>query len=445
MDKDVQKLMAEFIVKTKFAQIRPNFVLDAKYRIIDWLGCAVCGVQYKQAEIARAYINQTGGSPEATVMGTKIRYPVLSAAFVNGIIGHVSELDDGHRKAIGHPGSVTLPVAIAVGEKLQVTGEEFLAAVIIGYEIFIRMGQAVNPSHYKYWHTTGTCGTFAAMAVAASMMKLSLEETVNAIGIAGTIASGLTESFGAHAKALNIGQACENGIKAAKLAKMGFTGAKSILTGKKGFLKAYSEEKSWNILDSFSVDTLISDTGFYKVYASCGHTNSPLDIIFNLLTQGSINTKDIASILVETYKISVDITKDLKTETEDQAKFSLPYVLAVALLKKQVTLNEFTPEMLKDREILTLAKKITVQESSNATKNFPKRQAKLTIIFKDGRTLVSEVDDAHDMIDYPKIEGKFLGLTSMLEAGSSEKVMDVIKHLEQKKDIVALIEYMQKF
>lgn len=443
MSVEVQKNIAEFIVNTRYGQVEPRFIKDIKYRIIDWLGCATAGAHYKQAEIARTYWETIGGVQEATAIGAQAKYPAPNAAFINGIIGHVSELDDGHRLAIGHPGSVTLPVALAIGENVQASGQEFLTALIIGYEIYIRLGSAVNPSHYKYWHTTSTCGIFAATGVAASLLKLTVEETINALGIAGTMASGFSESFGSHAKALNIAHACQNGIMSARLAKLGFTGSPTILTGKKGFLAATSSPANWPKMAEFNSATLISDTAFYKVYASCGHTNSPLDIIFQLLTKGPISTEKIKTILVETYKVSVDIAKDLKTATEDAAKFSLPYVIAVALLKKHVTLGEFTPEMLHDETMLSLARKVKVVEDAEATKRFPKRQAKITIVMEDGTKLCGSVDDSHDVTDYPKLEEKFRGLTAKVADDAAEKVLASIKHLDESNDIKTLINYLQ--
>lgn len=442
MKQDVQQRIAEFIVHTDYAQIKPQFIQDIKYRVIDWLGCATAGAHYKQAEIARAYWDTLGGKAEASAIGAGHKYPTPNAAFINGVIGHVSELDDGHRKAIGHPGSVTLPVALAVGEEVKTSGQEFLTALVIGYEIYCRLGSAVNPSHYKYWHTTSTCGIFAATGVAAHLYKLNVAETVNALGIAGTMASGFSESFGSHAKALNIAHACQNGIMAARLAKLGFTGSPTIITGKKGFLAATSSAENWGRLDSFSPDTLISDTAFYKVYASCGHTNSPLDIIFQLLAKGPIATEQIKTVLVETYKVSVDITAALKTQTEDAAKFSLPYVLAVALLCKRVTLNEFTPAMLSDERVLALARKIKVVEDPQATERFPKRQAKVTITLDDGQIRQGIVTDAHDETNYPNLEEKFRGLTSKT-AGPAEKVLTAVKKLEQADDISVLSNFLQ--
>ncbi len=438
----IQQELADFISDCDMGKIGEHAVTDIKYRVLDWLGCAVVGRQYEQCAISRDVFSRIGGVAEATMIGAEGLYPVPSAAMVNGIIGHVSEFDDGHRKAIGHPGSVTLPVALALGEQLGVSGAAFLKSLIIGYDIFIRLGQAVNPSHYAYWHTTGTCGTFAATATAAALLKLTPEQTCNALGIAATLAGGLVASFGVHAKALNIGHACQSGVHAALLAQRGFTGSSQALAGDKGFLVATSDAKSLEIPRP-TEETLLSDTAFYKVYASCGHTNSPLDAMFAILRQHKLNPGGIRNIKVETYHVSVNLTGALKARNETEAKFSLPYCIAVAIAGGQVTLAEFAPEMLGNATILDLAKKVSVVESEEATRRFPKRQARVTVSLEDGRTYSEEVMDSTDVADYPALERKFLANASSADPGKSREVLGFITGMEASPDIVPLVHYLQ--
>jgi len=442
MDKTIQEEIAEFIVQLNFDNIKEPFVKDIKYRIMDWFGCAVTGIQYPQSKIVRNFFLQMGGKEEASVFGTNIKMPAPNAAFVNGIIGHVSELDDGHRKAIGHPASITVPVALALTEKQNTSGKDFLKAILVGYEVFIRLGATVNPPQYKYWHTTSTCGIFAATAVAAVILKLTITEIVDALGIASTMASGLVDSFGSYAKSLNIGHACQSGIIAASLSKAGFTGSPTGMDGKKGIITATCPSPNWDML-KFSADNLVTNTAFYKVYASCGHTNSPLDIIFELLNQDNIMFENVDNVLVETYKVSVDITKDFKNTNENEAKFSLPYCIAVALKYKQVTLHEFTEQVLNDPDIVQLGKKIKVIESQQATQQFPRRGAKVTVILKNGKVISKEVEDAHDVANYEKLENKFYGLVGKHNYVSAKKMLDGLKSLECQSGTSVLVDFLQ--
>lgn len=444
MQADVQQTLADFIAHCRDERIAGRLIEDMKYRVIDWLGCAAVGARYPQCDIARRTFTRFGGAGEAVVIGARGRYPAPTAVMVNGIIGHVSELDDGHRKAIGHPGSVTLPVALALGESLNVSGAAFLKALILGYDVYIRLGQTVNPSHYAYWHTTGTCGTFAATATAASLMRLTPEQTRNALGIAATLASGLVASFGAHAKALNVGHACQSGVYAALVAKEGFTGSPQALAGDKGFIQATSDYESLEYLECFSEEGLLSDSAFYKVYASCGHTNSPLDAAFSLMKAHAPDVKKIARIHVATYRISVSLTAMLKADNEDEAKFSLPYCIAVALTFGRVSLAEFQPQVLSNPEVLALAKKVEVVESEEATIRFPKRQAEVTIVMEDGETYRHQVMDATDVADFAMLEQKFLHSAQSVNRQASEAVLAFIKTMDKSADIAPLVDYLQK-
>ncbi|WP_114194688.1 MmgE/PrpD family protein [Edaphovirga cremea] len=443
MEQMIQQELATFIAHCRYERIDQKLVTDMKYRVIDWLGCAITGANYPQIETGRQFFAGMGGQEEAIIIGMDGKYPAANAAMVNGMVGHVSELDDGHRKAIGHPGSVTLPVALALGDKLNVSSQEFLQALIIGYDIFIRLGRAVNPSHYTFWHTTGTCGAFAATATAASLMKLTPEQTNNALGIVATLASGLLVSFGTHAKALNIGHACQNGIYAASLAQQGFTGADNAITDEKGFIKATSLEINTDILQGLNEKELLSDTAFYKVYASCGHTNSPLDIIFDMLKAYSLDYKKIVKVEVETYRIAVALTAKLKTDNEDEAKFSIPYCLAVAIMFGNVTLQQFKPEILHNPEVRAFAERIFVTESTQATAQFPKRQATITVTMNNGQKYTDSAADARDVVDFNMLEKKFLDAAKAIDLKASEDILSYIKNIEQNSGIKPLLDYLR--
>ena len=149
MEDPIQKHLAEFIANCDMSRIDEKFKADARLRVLDWLGCAIAGAHYPQMKIAGKLAASEGGAEEATAIGVGAKIPAKSAAFMNGIAGHVCELDDGHRTAIGHPGSITVPVALALAEKIGASGADFLKAVILGYDMFTRLGRTVNPSHYR--------------------------------------------------------------------------------------------------------------------------------------------------------------------------------------------------------------------------------------------------------------------------------------------------------
>lgn len=444
MEERIQKGLASFISQCDFEKIPEHFKEDARYRVLDWVGCAIAGAHYPQVEIASKYFDSIKEAEQCTVLGKEKKFSARTSAFLNGIAGHVCELDDGHRTAIGHPGSIAVPTALALAELQKSSGKEFLKAVILGYDMFARLGRAVNPTHYKTWHTTGTCGTIAATATAATLLKLNEEQVNNAIGISATMAGGLVESFGSHAKAINIAVACQNAIDAASLASLGFTGSHSALLGKKGFIAATCQDPHIENLENPSEQTLVSDTAFYKVYSSCGHTNSPLDMTFKFIKERNPDPKDIESIEVKTYKVSVDLTAALKVATEDEAKFSLPFCIAIALMYHSVALAYFSDKVRKDPEVLALAEKVKVVEDPEATQRFPARQAELIVKMKDGSVLTYKTLTSCDEADNDQIIAKFKAATPMLSKDEQETIIDYIIHIDQKENVLGLIDLLRK-
>lgn len=443
MQEPRQAAWSRFVAECDFEKIDERFKADARLRVLDWLGCAVAGKDYPQTQMARAMLGEAGGRPECTVAGSSTRLPARSAAYINGVAGHVCELDDGHRTAIGHAGSITLPPALALAQAVGASGADFLKAVILGYDAFARLGRTVNPVHYKTWHTTGTVGTIAAAVAAASLLKLNAEQTNNAVGIAATSAGGLVESFGTHAKAVNIALACQNGVDSARLAAMGFTGSPSALLGKKGFVAATCTEPHLENLNNFSEEGLVSDTAFFKKYSSCGHTNSPLDGLCALMkAHPDITPENVKSIRVGTYRVSVDITAALKCATEDEAKFSVPYCFAVQIACGRVGLTQFTPQMRSDAGILDLARKVHVEEDPEATAAFPRRMATVTVELNDGTVYVEKRLNASDEADAALVEAKFAEAAAVLGSDKVARVIDLCRRIDSLDSIEELAQVL---
>ena len=442
---NLQGEIANFIAGLRYEDLPANVVHDAKYRVLDWLGSALAGSGYQPALIAVKLVKEAGGASQATVLQAGIKVPVAQAALANGIMGHAAEYDDGHRLAIAHPGAVTVPAALAAAEYLGRSGKELLTAIVAGYEVLIRLGASINPSHYRIWHTTGTCGAFAAAAATAHLLKLDAFRTQMCLGIAGTMASGLQETFGTHAKPLNAGHACQSGIQAGLLSREGFTGPEDIILGAKGFVAATSEQCDRRLLEEIKEQRFLSTSAFYKVYASCGHTNSPLDALFAILRRRDIPSAAIKAVRIATYRTAVQLTGEFKHGSEEEAKFSLPYCVAVALLYKRVTLAEFAPARLSDPEVSTLASKIHVSEDPTATSGFPReRRAKIAVELLDGALIEETILVPVDTPDYAALTRKFSSLAEMAIDGPRAKaVADMVLNLEQCSGLGSLMDHLR--
>lgn len=440
----LQAKMAEFISELQYDNLPAEIIKDAKYRLLDWLGSALAGAHYPPSHILTEMVKSNGGIAHATVLKGGVKVPISQAALANGIIGHVAEFDDGHRLAIAHPGAVTVPTALAVAECFNKTGKELLTGIVAGYEVLIRLGTAVNPSHYQMWHTTGTCGTFAAAASAACVLKLDSKKVQMALGIAGTMASGSRETFGTHAKALNAGHACQSGVQSALLAMKGFTGPEDIIESKKGFIAATSSAANIKLLEQINDSNFLSKTAFFKVYASCGHTNSPLDLIFTILQEYDLSLQSIKQMKIKTYSIAVELTGQFKNNNEEEAKFSLPYCIAAALLYKKVTLEEFTPDKLSDPFIAEIATKIKIIEDPEATRMFPQeRRASIHIEMDNNQVITKKIILSNDTPDYGALEEKFMSLASAcIERQIAQTVREMVLGIDKVDDLSRLMRYL---
>jgi 2-methylcitrate dehydratase PrpD len=286
---------------------------------------------------------------KASVIGTTVKADVLHAAFVNGISAHVLELDDGHRKAQIHLGSVIFPTALAIAESYDLTGKEFIEGVMVGYEVGILLGMIVNPDHRnRGFHTTGTIGAFVAGAVASKLLKLDDEQILNALGLCGTQAAGLLESDhgGSMGKSLHVGKATYNGIMSAYLARNGFTGSPTIFEGNEGFLKTMVFDNTDFNPDDFSFENVLNDVGtvrvrdiYFKKYPFCRHIHSSIDTALKLKASIGDEYDHIQNIAVKTYSVAAE-HNNFNPKNIEELRQSLPYAVAISLVVGDVSVDD---------------------------------------------------------------------------------------------------------
>jgi len=328
-------------------------VADTRRAVLDWLGSALAGAVEPPARIAQQVVAAMGQSHESTVFGAG-RSAAASAALANGVASHILELDDVHKGSTLHAAAPIIPAALATAEREHRDGRAFLLAVALGYDAGFRIGEAVNPSHYRFWHPTGTAATFGAAVAAGSLLGLDDRAMLDALGTAGTQAAGLWEfnADGAMSKHLHPGKAAFNGILAADLAQRGFTGATRILEGDRGFFRATSAAfDPSRVTDQLGVHWKIGENCF-KLHSCCGHTHTAIDAALDYRDQagwrGDEATSQLARIEVATYASGYEIVKEANPRTPYQAKFSLAYCVAAALLEGRVGLEQFTPDRFSD-------------------------------------------------------------------------------------------------
>jgi len=354
--------IARFLVDTDYADIARDAVDKGKRSALDCVGAALAGVAEPVSQTITGYVNKHGGPPQASVFGAGVKASVADAALANGSIAHALDYDDCGVK-IGHPSVLVLPAVLSLGEHLGASGEDILTAYILGLEIegklalhadFKLMQARLN---HQTWY-----GSMGAAAACAKLLRLDVAKTRMALGIAGNFACGLSANHGKMAGAMAAGNACRNGVIAALMAQAGVTANADIIEAKNGFYDTlvgpghYDAER---MADDLGNPFYIESPGIgLKKYPSCYHTHRALDGVFQLIGEHRLSDKDIAEVDVGTSERAMRVLAFTEPATPYQAKFSMPYCIAAAVVDHQVTLETFTDHKFEDRGIVETRKKV---------------------------------------------------------------------------------------
>lgn len=361
---------------------------EARLRTLDWMGCAIGAVGAPAADGMARLAARLGGAEQCTLIGRRGKTSLLNAIFANAALGHILEYDDVNKISISHPGAAVIPTALAVGELMGADYGQYAAAVTAGYEVVVRLGAALNPSLYDHWHTTGTCGTFAAAVTAGKLLGLDAEAMERGVSAAAMMASGLVFGFGTDAKLVNVGHGAAAGALAALLAAEGLSAPAGVLEDPKGYGAAVSDSRDFSGLLPKPGDPYKMTESYYKLHASCGHTHTALDACRALLQERPFFWRDVEEIRVYAYRKAVELVGEFCKDSPAKAKFSLPYCLAAALVLGTVTLSAFDEAALEDPGIAALGARITVLEDPSYTQRYPAaRPERVEIHLKSGEVL----------------------------------------------------------
>src|SRR5580700_7926059 len=304
----------------------------ARQCVLDYYGVALAGADDPLVTILLDELAEAGGAEQASVIGHKTRLPALSAALVNGAIGHALDYDDVNLAMPGHPSVAILPGLLALAEARQSSGREVIAAFVAGYETACRIGLALRPGHYNLgFHATGTVGSFGAAAACARLLGLDAEATARALGIAGTQAAGLKSQFGTMCKPFHAGKASQNGLLAARLAARGFSSRPDLVECEQGFAATHAPE--------FRPEKALAEPkrGFYifnnlfKYHAACYMTHAPIECGRQLRERLGAAPAEIEAIALKLHS-ATDRVCNIPAPTDGlEAKFSLRQTVAMAL------------------------------------------------------------------------------------------------------------------
>jgi aconitate decarboxylase len=360
--------IAEFVSSLSYEAIPADVRERIKLLILDSLGCAIYGADLQWSRILQASLEAVDATRTTSVWGTKVRLSSPHAALVNGTQVQGFELDDVHRQGVLHVGAVTLPGLVAVAEShAGLSGREFLAAAVAGYEIGPRVGKCMGQEHIgQGWHSGATVGVFSAAAGAARGLKLSADETVHALGIAGTQSAGLMAAqYGAMVKRMHAGRAAQSGLYGALLAKNGFTGIVDVFEAPYGgFCTTFSRSQ-----DRFNLAELSSGLGerfetmriSLKFYSCVGSNHTTLDAIRDIRRRRPFTLDELDKVVVHGSQVTVDhVGWPYRPEGLTSAQLNLPFCVATLLLEDDVFVEQFKPEAVDDRARIALSRKVEV-------------------------------------------------------------------------------------
>jgi 2-methylcitrate dehydratase PrpD len=393
METSITEKLAKFIVDTEYEDIPEDAKNKAKLCILDCFGVLMAGSVEPIKEPVERYLKRLGGKEESTVIGLGIKTSAPHAAFANGVFGHVLDYDDTNQIFVGHATVVTLPTILSLGEAMALTGEDIITAYMVGTEVQWKLGDALVTSgnHYgKGWHSTGTIGTFGATAAAGKLLGLNEKEMINALGIAASEAAGFQEQFGTHCKSFHAGRANENGVTAALLASEGFTSSRTALEGKLGFLQVSTDRYDLKKINNFGspwgiLEPTVARGINLKKYPVCGGGVGSVEGILSLIDEYDLRPEEVESIDCYLRPKYSELLMYHDPKTGLEAKFSMEYWMARALLDRKLGLQQLTDEKVmeqKARELVKRVKLIPDQEME-----YPSSKVRILVKTRDGRSL----------------------------------------------------------
>jgi len=410
---------------TFISELKPDMIPASTRQVllsalIDALGCGLYGLKTPWGRILGEFVQEQGGIPETGLWGTGKRVSVANAVLLAGTAVHSFDFDD-HSRAKIHPGAIVVPVALALAERQNASADLIIAAMAAGYETMNRISQAANPSRTRMrgWHLTGTTGTFAAAATASVLLGLDSATTASALGLAGTQSAGLWAftADGGMSKRLHPGRAAQAGVTAALLAQKGFQGPRLILEAEDGgFLFAMSDSPRPEQITEDLGTRWHTDETCFKPHACCGSNHACVDAAIGLVNENAITPQDIKRIVAGIPSVVQTQTGfDYRADSVLNAQMSLRYNIAVAIVDKQVYLEQFSQERIADPLICELAGRIEIEVDPELDRLYPQIYGgRVLIETLDGKQHRSRVDYSKGMPENPMsvddIQRKFMSL-----------------------------------
>jgi 2-methylcitrate dehydratase PrpD len=467
MPDTLARTLSRFAVATRTKGLDSALTQDAKERLLDTLGNALAAINEEPGAVALSVVEEMAGVAQSTIIGVGKSAPAANAALVNGTLAHALDFDDTHLPSVLHPSSSVIPAVLAAAQAVGATGRAVLNAIAVGDEVTVRLGMASYDPEIRNsiffengLHATSIVGTLGSAVAAAMLYGLDEDRITDAIGIAASMGAGLLEAnrTGGSVKRVHCGWAAHSGIMAALFARSGLTGPPSVLEGRFGFFRAYSEGRfdEGAIVDGLGEEWELPKI-FYKPYPTNHFTHAGIDAALAMKEQG-VNPSDIVAIELGVPEpvlrtIAEPAEQKARPLTPYHAKFSGPFTVAAALVGGGglgVSSNDFTDDTLSDPEHIRLSALVRCVADPQASEVFPHQfPAVLTVTLADGSKIVERIMTNRGGPDRPlspdELALKFrLNASQALEPGRVDRLETEILTLDSADSVDAVMELTTK-
>ena len=451
--------IAEFVSGLSYRAIPREVRERAKLLMLDSLGCALYGSRLPWCRILQRTLAKSDHSRACAVWGTRQKLSAPHAALANGTQVQGFELDDVHREGVLHVGAVVLPALIAVAELDRgLSGREFIASAVAGYEIGPRVGLCMGPEHIgQGWHSGATLGVFSAAAGASRGLGLGADRTVHALGIAGTQAAGLMAAqYGAMVKRMHAGRASQSGLYGALLAREGFTGIENVFESEYGgFCTTFSRSS-----DRFRLAELTAGFGrtwqtmgvALKFYSCVGSNHTTLDALRDMQAERSFGPEEVKKIVVHGSQVTLDHAGwKYRPAGIASAQMNLPFCAATLLLEGDCFVDQFDEKAVTDRRRIALAGKVEVRADPEITAKGSKfrHAVRVQVELEDGSVLKRYLEAPRGSEPNFASEGQVVAKFEKLAAHALprarlERLRDALLGMEKLKDASRIAKLMTK-
>ena len=451
----VTATMSQWAAGVKFEHLSQEAVYQAKRFLLDSLGCALGGFQQHDVKIALQVLDETAGAGPATVIGTGKKVDAVSAALANALMIRCMDYNDIYWKQDpSHPSDI-FPAALACGERARAGGRELIVGLVLGHEFEMRFCEAAFPGIRERGWNHATLTAFVSPIVAARMLHLSWEQMQHAIGISasrqatlGAVTAGKLTMMKNTVDPL----ATQSGVLAALLAEKGYTGPEHVVEGKEGLTHCFGPEWKLEVLTEGLGDSWrITQCGM-KAFPTEALTHTPISAVLDLVKQHDLKPEQVAEVNIRSLARAADILSDpskYDPRSKETADHSLPYVIAAALVERQVTPLQFTPQKIMDPAIRAQLKKVKVVADPEIEQVFPALQrVVVTIRTTNGREFTKQLDypkgDPRNPLSDREVEEKFTALAGgVLSPARQRKVIEAVWNLEKQTSVSDLMQMLK--